>query len=170
MRSTEENTGGPYKNDDKLCACSAADIIIIGIVRLLALAVLRAVLLQRLCYAPHPRIRRSLALDDKKGRLARLSSHVSTSAHASCGKHTHGHHDKLLWALALDARDHPAHLFAFRALLTARRWRLCLAQPKVGLDPDPASALERLEAQQAMARQRELANLRLALRDGQRQQ
>ena len=172
---------GPYikTTENKLCACSADIVIIIVavavvvvvIVRLLALAVLRAVLLQGFRYAPHPRICRSLVLDDEKGRLARLSrprqDQVSTTLVRG---NTHGHHYELLCALTLDTRDHPARLIALRAFLAARQRRLRLAQPKRGLDPDATSALERFEAQQTVTRQRELADLRFALRDWQREQ
>src|ERR1700733_9229289 len=105
----------------------------------------------------------------KKADLAVCrTSHVSTRI--ICGNNTHGQHDKLLCALALDTRDHPAHLIALRALLTGRQRRQCLAQPKLSLDTDPTSALQRLEADQPMARQREFAHLRFALRYRQRQQ
>jgi hypothetical protein len=150
----------------------AAVAVAVVVRRLLALAVLRAVQLQRFRYTAHPRICRSLVLDDEKGRLARLSQNVSTKRQHKHGN-THGHHDELLCALTLDTRDHPAHLIALRTLLTARQWRLRLAQPKLSLDTNATSALERFErfeAQQAVAGERKLADLRFTLRYRQREQ
>ncbi|KAF8265276.1 hypothetical protein EI94DRAFT_1702598 [Lactarius quietus] len=65
--------------------------------------------------------------------------------------------------------DHPAHLVV---LLMACRWHLglTLVQPKLSFDTDAMAILERLEAEQAMVGQHELAHLWLVLRDRQQQQ
>lgn len=83
------------------------------------------------------------------------------------GKRTHSKHDKLLSSFPFNARHHPANLIALGALLPARRARRQLTleffKHKLGLDANTTPALERLETQQPMACQCELAHFRLAL-------
>src|SRR5216683_717608 len=141
----------------------------------------RAAATPRRCVAsthpPPPRCQRQKSPTWPSINHVTLAPHVNVNVTSPPNrkKAPHREHDKLLGALPLDARHHPARLVALGAFLAAPARaralrRLRLPKRKLGLDADAPSALERLEAHEPVARERELAHLRLALRHRERQQ